>query len=223
MSYAPTAVNPNRLQLFASLGMEPERVHARVQTHSLDVAVAGEGDDRPGDGLVSNDPSCALSVTIADCLPIFLLDIEHSCFAVLHSGWKGTGIVLGALSLMAERWGTRGEAVTAILGPCIRSCCYAVENERASAYEATFRHEGPPETSEAASPLGPVVRRDGGRSYIDLQAANARLLKAAGVRDLAVCEDCTYTDDRLGSFRREGPGRFTRMIAVAGRFFEENS
>jgi copper oxidase (laccase) domain-containing protein len=56
--------------------------------------------------------------------------------------------------------------------------------------------------------------------FIDLQAANARLLAGAGVRNIAVCEDCTFTDERLGSFRREGPA-YTRMAALIG-YFEGN-
>jgi copper oxidase (laccase) domain-containing protein len=51
--------------------------------------------------------------------------------------------------------------------------------------------------------------------FIDLQAANARLLANAGVRNIAVCRDCTCGDERFGSFRREGAG-YTRMAAALG-------
>lgn len=218
MGYTEHADNPNRERFFAALGIDSRRVHARSQTHSRDVSVAGE-DDRPGDGLVSIDPDKVLSVTVADCLPVFLLDTDRKAVAVLHSGWKGTGIVNVALSLMGERWGTRPESVAAVLGPCIRSCCYGVDAERAAVFEAEFGGAGG--RGAEAFPLGPVVRRDADRAFIDLQAANAHLLHVAGVRNIAVCRNCTYTDERLGSFRREGAGRFTRMIAVAGRLNEE--
>jgi YfiH family protein len=162
-----------------------------------------------------------LAVTVADCLPVFLLDLRSGSFAALHSGWKGTGIVLTALALMKER-GTRPEETAALLGPCIRSCCYRVDDGRAAFFEAEF---GPSSLRVRALtrgggpfPLGSVVRRDGGGSYLDLQAANARLLAAAGVRHIAWCEDCTFTDERLGSYRREGPGTYTRMAAMAGLF-----
>ncbi|MDR2397861.1 MAG: laccase domain-containing protein, partial [Spirochaetaceae bacterium] len=68
-----------------------------------------------------------------------------------------------------------------------------------------------------AYPLGPAVKREGGRPALDLQAANARLLVDAGVRNITYCEDCTFTDQRLGSFRREGSA-YTRMLAVMGYF-----
>jgi copper oxidase (laccase) domain-containing protein len=53
--------------------------------------------------------------------------------------------------------------------------------------------------------------------FINLPAANARLLAKAGVRNIAVCQDCTFSDERLGSFRREGQ-KYTRMAALMGRF-----
>jgi YfiH family protein len=184
------------------------------------------------------DKGLCLSVTAADCLPVFLLDTEGGGFGILHSGWKGTGIVSRALALMESCWHARPERVAAILGPCIRSCCYRVNRDRAQAFEAEFGGPG------GTYPLGPVARKLAGAGeicrqdtfgetppsgesapgngfsgefFLDLQAANARLLADAGVRDIAVCQDCTFTDPRLGSFRREGAA-YTRMAALIGRF-----
>jgi YfiH family protein len=203
----------NRGRFLRSLGLEPDRTRSCVQIHSrivleADGSFAGR---READGMTGRGRETALAVTVADCLPVFLYDAETRAYALLHSGWRGTGIVLSALSMMAERWGTRPASVAAVLGPCIRPCCYRVEEERAAAFEAEFG--GP----AGDYPLGPVVRRDGGGSALDLQAANARLLAGAGVRNLAYCLDCTFTDQRLGSFRREGPA-YTRMLAVLGYF-----
>jgi copper oxidase (laccase) domain-containing protein len=165
--------------------------------------------------LVSRDREIWLSVTVADCLPVYLLDTESGAFGILHSGWKGTGIVLKALALMAERWNTRAPAVAVVLGPCIGSCCYRVDEGRARSFAEEFGGPG------GAYPLGPpVIRRSPkgpgpAEPFLDLQAANARLLAGAGVRNLTVCRDCTFTDERLGSFRREGTD-YTRMLALIG-------
>jgi YfiH family protein len=190
---------------FYSLGLDPQGVKSCTQVHSRDVlAMDRYSAGRPqADGMVSRDRDIALAVTVADCLPVFLYDTKNRAFALLHSGWKGTGIVRNALSLMAELWGTAPEAIAALLGPCIHPCCYPVDEERAKAFEAEFGVES--------------VRRRDGPPALDLQAANIRLLGDAGVRNIAYCEDCTFTDERLGSFRREGPN-FTRMTAVMGFF-----
>ncbi|MDR0590040.1 MAG: polyphenol oxidase family protein [Spirochaetaceae bacterium] len=201
-----------------ALGLEPARVYGVTQVHSRDVLVSDRrsSHDRPrADGLVSRERDRWLSVTVADCLPVYLLDTESGAFGILHSGWKGTGIVLKALALMEARWKTRAEAVAVVLGPGIGSCCYQVDEGRARSFEEEFGGSG------GVYPLGPVVVRRGRKGsapadpFLDLQAANARLLAGAGVRNLAVCRDCTCTDERLGSFRREGKG-YTRMIALAG-------
>jgi copper oxidase (laccase) domain-containing protein len=148
---------------------------------------------------------------VADCLPVYLYDTGSGAFGLLHSGWRGTGIVRRALDLMGERWGTRTEEIAAVLGPCIRGCCYRVDRGRARDFEGEFGGSGGP------YPLGPVSREEAGEFFIDLPAANARILARAGVRQLAVCQDCTFTALDLGSFRREGPG-YTRMAGLIGRF-----
>jgi len=212
---------PVREEFFHSLGIPPERVYSLIQVHSHDVFSLGSPGGvshlpspadfaREGDGMVSFSPGIFLAVTVADCLPVFLLDTENGYWAVLHSGWKGTGIVVKALEIMRQA-GTRPEALAVVLGPCIQSCCYRVDEERATHFEAEFGSKKVTDTI-----LGPVARRDDSGWYIGLQAANARLLAGAGVRHIAYCTDCTFTDERLGSFRREGPQSYTRMIAMAG-------
>ncbi|MDR0322720.1 MAG: polyphenol oxidase family protein [Treponema sp.] len=173
------------------------------------------------DGMVCGDQDIALCVTVADCLPVFLLDTESGMFGLVHSGWKGTGIVLQALERMRKIGGTRVEAVAAILGPCIGSCCYRVDAQRAFAFEKEFGVVASAATFESMQENAPPVTRreqcpDGPVWYLDLKAANVRLLADAGVRNIAVCGDCTFTDTRLGSFRREGQD-FTHMAAMIFR------
>jgi len=213
-TYDPTGTNSNRNPFFESLGLDPTRVAARTQTHSRDV-IAVDGNCLqtlpPGDGMASVDASVYLSVTVADCLPIYLVDPRSGAFALVHSGWKGTGILAVAIDLMQERWRVRPGELLVVFGPCISRCNYQVATDRADRFDAEFgMAEGQP------GPLGSPVHRDAGGSYIDLQAANALILEKYGVRNLAVCSACTYTDERLGSFRREGSEHFTRMAAVLG-------
>jgi YfiH family protein len=201
--------NPNRLSLFAELGAElgidPDKVYGLNQVHSRVVLAVGN-DDPPkteADGMVTRDKDISLSVTVADCLPVFLFDTRTGAFGIVHSGWKGTGIAERAICLLKERWGTEPKYLAAVLGPCIGSCCYQVDAGRAALFEKEFGAES--------------VKKSGGLFFLDLKAANIKILSEAGVRNIAVCRDCTFTDERLGSFRREGQG-YTRMIALAGAF-----
>jgi YfiH family protein len=218
--------SPAREGLFRSLGIAPKQVYSLHQVHSRDVYALGvpanelpspEAFARDGDGMVSFCREAFLAITVADCLPVFLLDTVRGYFAALHSGWRGTGIVLRAVEMMKAA-DSDPAAMAAVLGPCIQGCCYRVDEERAAAFEAEFGEASvliPPGT---AYPLGPLsIRREGG-VFLSLQGANARLLAAAGIRHIAYCEDCTYTDETLGSYRREGAQGYTRMAAMAGFF-----
>ena len=195
-----TEKNQARLDLFDRLGLDPARVYGLRQIHSQTV-LKGCGSLQQADGMVSNDRLISLSVTVADCLPVYLLDSESGAFGLVHSGWKGTGIVLEALRLMRENWRTRPEAVAAVLGPCIDVCCYKVDAERAAVFKKQFGADSVRNSSEADF-------------FLDLKTANIRLLSGAGVRNIAVCNDCTFTDERLGSFRREGSQNYTLMAAL---------
>ena len=178
--------------------------HTRIVLGAEEVAAAlergGATAGRPvADGIAGDDPQQVLGVTVADCMPIYLHDREHNAVAMVHSGWKGTGIVRRALALMSERWDTSPAAVRAMLGPAIQVCCYAVDAERARWFQAEFGK-------------GAAVQRDG-QWYLDLQGANRRLVDEAGVRELAVCADCTFCSGGLFSYRREGVRGYRRMLA----------
>jgi YfiH family protein len=218
MNFDPAQTNPNRAALFSELGMREKMLCVCSQTHGRNVCVADKsGVVYQADGLIGCG-GCFLSVLVADCLPVYLFDTESRAFAILHSGWKGTGIVENALKLMAENYNTKPENVAALLGPCITASSYNVDRERALQFEKEFGGTGD-------FPLGPVTRYsktdDGEKWFIDLQAANARLLAKNGVRNIAYSTDCTFADERLGSYRREGPDHYTRMIAICGGFKKE--
>jgi YfiH family protein len=215
--------SPARETFFRSLVIDPARVYALMQVHSRDVFTVDKINGalpprefvREGDGMVCGGEDVFLSVTVADCLPVFLLDTQSGAFAALHSGWRGTGIVRAALALMASHYGTRAEQVAAVLGPCIQSCCYRVDEERARAYLLEF---SPNENTRAdLRTLEPAALRRGEFWYIDMQAANVYLLAEAGVQHIACCTNCTFTDTNLGSYRREGADRYTRMAAITGK------
>jgi YfiH family protein len=202
----------NRLAFLRSLGVNPARVYSCRQTHSLSVCLADSNAMllEYVDGLVGNSDA-VLSITVGDCLPVFLYDTANGAYALCHSGWKGTGIVNNALALMVKQFGADLCDIVAVLGPCIRGEDYAVDTPRAVVFERNFGGAG-------KFPLGPVVTHDETGCFIDLQAANAHLLADAGVQNICYCTNSTFTDERLGSYRREGAKHYTKMMALCGRW-----
>jgi YfiH family protein len=207
----------NRLALFNKLKLDSNRVYSCKQTHSRDVAVVEypqTGILPNADGLVGRSPA-VLTVTVSDCLPVYLYDNTHKVYAICHSGWKGTGIAVNVLRVMQAEFGTEAKDVSAILGPCIQGDVYKVDEGRAQEFHAQFGSD------TGAYPLGAVVHEsEHGNTkeyYIDMRAANAHLLVECGVQNIRYCTNCTLTDTRLGSFRREKLS-FTKMLAMIGSF-----
>jgi copper oxidase (laccase) domain-containing protein len=204
----------NRDRFLRGVGIDPGNALGLELAHSRNLIFPDPGDDvaalsraageRAGgaDGIILRDPSLAATVTVADCMPIWVLDRGSGAFGVLHSGWRGTGILSRAIEALADRCGSRPSSVAVILGPAIGPCCYAVPEGRAAEFSDEF--------GETA-----VARREGAW-FLDLRAANIALAQRAGVGHLLSIEACTSCDRRLGSFRRQGVA-FTRMIAVCGR------
>ncbi|MBN2354033.1 MAG: polyphenol oxidase family protein [Spirochaetales bacterium] len=199
----------NRTRFFRSVGVESGRVFGVTQVHGRDVLeVDGRTPDDcasvQADGLVSDGLDAVLSVTVADCLPIMLFAPGKDGRAIVHSGWKGTGIVARAVGELSGRYGIAPGAVDAVIGPGIGSCCYEVDRERYERFTAEF---GP----------GGSLARDG-TWRLDLRAANVMLLESIGIRSVTVVDNCTCCEHEFGSYRRDGRDRFHNMIVLFGAF-----
>jgi YfiH family protein len=222
MGLARRASDPSYGRLLAALGVTADRARSVAQIHSRSVVIV---DGQPpasvvaaqADGMATLRPDLLLTVTVADCLPIFLADRVSGAFAIVHSGWKGTGIVVDAIRHLAERFGTRARDLVVAIGPGIGPCCYTVPQERYEEFCARF---GPTAVAGGDAAHGEAARGD---FRLDLRRANIALLESEGVRDISVVEECTCCSPRLGSFRREGPGEFTRMLAFIGRWPERRT
>ena len=203
----------NRRTFFTSLGIDPSRLASVSQVHSKTVYAvedARELAEHPaGDGVITVNPDVVPCVTVADCMPIYLHDPVSGCFGVLHSGWKGTGIVGEALALASRRWGARAEDFYVLLGPHIRECCYTVDAERADYFTRGF--------GASCVTLDRERERSGSQWPWRLSLAEANRLHCVSVgipsSRVADSRSCTSCGFEYGSSRREGADSFTHMAA----------
>jgi YfiH family protein len=191
-----------------SLGWRGSDAYAVRQVHSRKIAPVDAMSPAECAVLEADGMACAavdklLTVTVADCLPLFVADRRSGTYTLVHSGWKGTGIVRAAVNLMKTEYGSAGRDLRAVIGPGIGACCYRVSRERWEEFRGEF---GP------AAVCGARVGEDDDYR-LDLRRANVELLRGEGVSDIAVVVDCTACSPALGSFRRQGPQAFTRMLA----------
>jgi len=173
------------------------------QVHGAQILGTGEVKEpfeRTGDGLFGEGAG-SLGVLTADCLPLLLFD--HERMVLLHVGWRGMmgGIVERGCELFPE-----GSQVRAMLGPCIRGCCYQVDPSFVEEVGRRYPHihgKG-------------VVRCVGEHLYFDIPSAVAGILLRAGVLEVMDCGLCTFCGGDFPSYRREGE-RAGRMLTVAWR------
>lgn len=197
------------------MGVPRERMLLVRQVHRADVAIArrdrtGEWIRPEADIVISDDPSVAIGVRVADCTPILIADRRQKAVAAAHAGWRGTvqRVAIAAVRALAMELGSDVRDLVAAVGPCLGPCCGEVGPEVVDA----FRDAGHgPADIEAWFSTGAS-----GRPYLDLWSANRDQLAAAGVLpgNIHVARLCTRTHaGLLHSYRAEGT-RAGRMLAV---------
>jgi polyphenol oxidase len=205
------AVAENRRRLASAMGVGTERLVIVRQVHGADV-VRVDGDDSPdappaADAIVTTDPSVAICVLVADCVPVVLLDPIAHVLAVVHAGWRGTAARAVGHAVEAMRAaGAVPDRCHAAMGPCISAHGYQVGDEVATA----LREAG------CATAIGP----DGtGRYLADLAMATRTLLVGAGLAEDRIAGPMAATDGgvRYFSDRAARPcGRFALVARLQG-------
>jgi YfiH family protein len=203
----PDLVRQNRDRFFGMLQIPQDRLAIPSQVHGATVlTVASPGKYDQCDGLVSSEQDLFLTISVADCLPIFLFDTVAMAVAAVHAGWRGTrlGVLANALKILFESIGSRPENLLAYLGPSAGVCCYEVGEEVAEQFDPAF-----------------VTRPPGGKPHLDLKAANRAILMEAGVlrETIEVSAYCTICNPELfHSYRREGAhsGRMRGVLGLMG-------
>jgi YfiH family protein len=199
----PPAVTENRSRLAAAIGLPAERLVFMAQVHGADVAVVdgpSGGDPPTADALVTREPGLGLVVQVADCVPVVLAARRSDVVGVAHAGRKGVagGIVPATVEAM-RALGARPDRMVAVVGPAVCGACYEVPAAMADEVAAVV-------------PAARALSREGNPA-LDLRAAVAAQLAAAGVRAIEMDPWCTRESADLFSHRRDGiTGRFAGVV-----------
>ena len=188
---------------------------------------------RRADGLMSAEPGFLLAIQTADCIPVLVADRKRRVVAAFHAGWRGTvrRIVELGIGRMRFEFGSKPKDLTAVIGPGIRACCYAVGEEVFSSFESQFTYapdlfrevyDSDPvrekypmlfltQRAPGHSPLGPSL-------HVDLTEANRRQLVSAGLdpRAIQVVGGCTNCRPDLYFSYRGAQGHTGRMMSIIG-------
>lgn len=187
--------------------------------HSQDVVIARTQEDTKNlqaDGILTQNMNLLPVITVADCMPIYLYDPVANFLGVLHSGWKGTGIITKAVEKAKENFGAKPENICVVMGPHIHDCCYIIDQERASYFTENFGPDCVKPATKAASNIewnngnGPLFS-------LSLEKANLYAIKKAGIPqdNIISCTDCTACSSNLGSHRRQMSKENTFTVMAA--------
>ncbi len=204
----------NRARLSSALALPLVKVS---QVHSADVALleggvvtrlrdgsreaASDATPLEADALITRDRAVALTVAVADCVPVLV--VADGWLALAHAGWQGTmlGVVDALCVALAER-GVDLASARAAVGPSIGPCCYGIDRQRAALVRARLGADDLHDRGDAVA--------------FDLWAANRRQLARHGVREVELLGVCTR--DAVSRFfsQRGEHGQAGRGLAFVG-------
>lgn len=198
----------NRKRYFESIGIDPAKVVIAGLIHGNDVKIMTEvdaGKHIPDvDGLVTNCPGVVLSVTAADCLPVYFIDQNKSVIGLAHAGWRGTAKNMAGTMVdkMVKEFACDPKNIFVYIGPYIKACHFEVEN----VIEEFIKYPS-------------SIHREASRTTLDLGRITQEQLVLSGVAEnhIVVSDECTYClNEKYFSYRRDKPTEIEAMVAFIG-------
>jgi len=214
MRFRWNEVNQNRIDFLKSVAQKKSVVSVEL-IHSknvINLVTGKEADLQQADGFITKNPDLMPVITVADCMPLYLYDSVTKVFGVVHSGWKGTGIIAEAIKLAEKCYGSKPEDFSVVIGPHIHDCCYIVNQERADFFRENFCDDCVSELEAGGKcycggrGLAVSWNNGTGRLYrLSLEKANLAVLLKAGVKNenISIIDECTCCNTIFGSNRRE--------------------
>ena len=204
------AENYRRVAAFFGVGRDDCAVTKQVHGNEVRVVtgadkhVCGSKTPYEADGLVTTERGLPIFCFVADCVPALLCDAEHGDIAAVHCGWRSS--VADILGVTVEKMcalGAEPESICAAMGASIGRCCFETDDD---VPDAVKKYLG----CDAEKFFD---RRPGGKTMVDLRAANAMRLRQLGLRaeNIDVSHECTMcSHEKYWSHRytqRMGQGR----------------
>lgn len=150
------------------------------------------------DGHATMASGLLLTVTVADCIPVYLVAPKRRAIAILHSGWRGTAqqIIHRGIETLLERSGASADELLIHCGIGICGACYEVGREVMDGCGLSVTGSGP--------------------WHLDLRAVLAEQAKAVGAVAISTSQWCTNHDYPTFYSHRASGGRDGRMVAYLG-------
>jgi len=155
------------------------------------------------DSFITNQKNLFLTVRVADCLPIYLVEPETKAIGLVHAGWRSTilKIVENTLEQMCTNFKAEIDNMICVIGPGLGKSCFEISEELAILF--------PPDC---------LVAENGSKPKLDLAQVNFQQLVKSGVkpRNISVISECTHCNPELYYSYRRSANKNQRMVAFMG-------
>jgi len=194
----------NRENFLRKLGIEDKLTVKAGLVHENNVKVVSDEDAgktiEKTDGLITADKSLFLTITVADCLPIFIFDSEKEIIGLIHGGWRGL-----AKNILAEAVKNLSKDILVGIGPGISQCHFEVKQDVLREFKPYLKDT--------------LLKRDG-KLFLDLKKIAKFQLIDIGIKpeNIEISPECTFClQNKYFSFRRDKPQKLQTMLALIGR------
>ncbi len=208
----PANIEENYRRMADSIGFDVNKVVISLQVHKTNIRRVEERDWGKGlfvprdyeeiDGLVTNRPGITLVTKYADCVPLYLVDPVKKAIGLSHSGWRGTVLKIGKVTVeeLQKSFGSHPSDLIAVIGPSICRECYEISEEVAGEFKKAFPGY------EKANIL---TYKGDGKYLCDLWSANREVFLEAGLSPdhIHISGVCTSCNSELLFSHRKTQGK----------------
>ena len=193
----------NRNKFFQKQNIIGKKIIAAELVHGTKISIIDLGNSpeiiSDTDALVTSEKGTVLTITVADCFPIYFYNPKENKIGLAHSSWRGTLGNIGAGVVKAID-GNPGDILVGI-GPGIQSCHFEIKQDILDKFM-----------------LYPnAINRRGDNIFIDLPRIIEQQLADIGVKNIENSGECTYCLKEIYfSFRRDRPQQVEAMLGYIG-------
>lgn len=200
------ANNENRSSFFEKNKINKDDIFSAEIIHGNKVEIVDRNFPKiikGADALVTRE-KIFLSVTVADCIPIYFYDNKSNVVGIAHAGWRGItkGIIKNTLDKIIEIGGT-SDNINVILGPGLRACHFEIKEDILDNFRKWAEF---------------IIRKDD-KIFVDLFGIIKKELLNNKVLEKNILDfgECTFDNkEKYFSYRRDRPEIIEAMIAVIG-------
>ncbi len=164
---------------------------ARIQLINGNICIPASkwGYRYTADACYTQQHNLACTITVADCIPIFLAHRTEKWVAAVHAGWRGlySDIIDNAIAACPYP----KNQLQAWLGPSISQQCYPVGPELYAKFiEKNINYQA-------------YFYKNKDKYYPDLKAIAKDQLQKHNIYHISMDNTCTYSSTKLPSYRRD--------------------